>query len=76
MDIQQNKTSHELARELLAFPDRPICVRDMNAPTMEDSIKRPAAYLLTGIDEDGEPGTHIEIHAEGACEDGVLLSST
>lgn len=69
------KTSHELARELLAGPDLPICVRDMNAHTMEDSVKRPAAYLLTGFDEDGESGEHIEIHAEGTCEDGEPLPS-
>jgi hypothetical protein len=66
----KTKTSHQLASELLAGPDLPICVRDMAADSVEASIKVPAAYLITGIDEFGDRGEHIEIHAEGTCEDG------
>jgi len=58
------KTSHQLARELLAGPDLPIFIGDPNADEREDVCKEPQLSLVEGYTTptSGEEVEMIEIH--------------
>lgn len=55
------KTSHQLARELLAGPDCPIAILDPKAKRREDAAHEPRFALIEGQDEDGERCEMIEL---------------
>lgn len=58
------KTSHQLARELLAAPDLPIAIFDPRADKREDACHDPQIGLVEGFDEanGGEATEMLELY--------------